>query len=194
MKLTKFAKPLVLALAFTVAAAGCHKHPSGVTPLPGYAGKNKLEDVPPSGPIRPGEEVGSTGTPSNDPNSHANWGEHTDILQADTVYFAFDSSVIKEDEKPKVAAVADYLKGNTPNAVKVEGHCDERGTAEYNRSLGERRALAIREELIRLGIAPTRVDTISYGFDRPAVQGHDEAAWAKNRRGVFVVLTPPTAQ
>ena len=76
-------------------------------------------------------------------------------------------------------------------AVQVEGHCDERGTEEYNRALGERRALAAREALIGLGIASDRVDTISYGEDKPAVPGHNESAWSKNRRGAFVLLTPP---
>jgi peptidoglycan-associated lipoprotein len=83
------------------------------------------------------------------------------------------------------------MKANQAKAVLVEGNCDERGTEEYNRSLGERRALAVREELIRLGIPPTDVDTISYGKDRPAEQGHDEAAWKKNRRDDFIVLTAP---
>jgi peptidoglycan-associated lipoprotein len=107
------------------------------------------------------------------------------------VYFDYDSSVIKPSEKSKVAAVADYLKSNSANAVKIEGHCDERGTEEYNRSLGERRALALREELVGLGTDAARVDTISYGKDRPASPGHDEAAWKMNRRGGFIVLTPP---
>ena len=70
-------------------------------------------------------------------------------------------------------------------------HSDERGTEEYNRSLAERRALALREELIRFGIDPTRVDTITYGEDRPAAIGHSEQSWGKNRRGEFVLLTPP---
>ena len=75
--------------------------------------------------------------------------------------------------------------------MRVEGNCDERGTAEYNRALGDRRAQVVREELNTLGIDPTRVDTISYGFDKPSVQGHDEAAWSKNRRDEFILLTPP---
>ena len=75
--------------------------------------------------------------------------------------------------------------------MRVEGNCDERGTEEYNRALGERRALAVREELIRLGIGPTEVDTISYGKDRPVAQGHDESAWKLNRRDDFIVLSPP---
>ena len=99
--------------------------------------------------------------------------------------------MLKASEKPKVAAVADYLKANAGKAVRVEGNCDERGTEEYNRSLGERRALAVREELIRLGIDPTEVDTISYGKDRPVDPGHDESAWKQNRRDDFIVLTKP---
>jgi peptidoglycan-associated lipoprotein len=83
------------------------------------------------------------------------------------------------------------LKGHPGQALRIEGNCDERGTEEYNRSLGERRALAVREELIRLGIDPTRADTISYGKDRPADPGHDESAWKKNRRDDFIVLSPP---
>jgi peptidoglycan-associated lipoprotein len=75
--------------------------------------------------------------------------------------------------------------------VEVDGHCDERGTEEYNRALGERRALALREELISLGVDPNRIDTVSYGKDRPAETGHDEAAWRKNRRGEFLLETPP---
>jgi peptidoglycan-associated lipoprotein len=91
-----------------------------------------------------------------------------------------------------VGTVADYLKANSAKAVRVEGNCDERGTEEYNRSLGERRALAVREELVRLGIDPTRVDTKTWGKDNPANDpGHDEAAWKKNRRDEFIVLTKP---
>ena len=72
----------------------------------------------------------------------------------------------------------------------IEGNCDERGTEEYNRALGERRALAAREALAKLGIDPMRIRTISYGKDKPADPGHDEAAWAKNRRDDFVLLHP----
>jgi len=107
------------------------------------------------------------------------------------VHFDYDSSVVKSSEKAKVSKVAIYLKGNSAVAVRVEGNCDERGTEEYNRSLGERRALALREDLARLGIDPSRVDTISYGEDKPVDSGHDESAWRKNRRGDFILLTPP---
>jgi peptidoglycan-associated lipoprotein len=125
------------------------------------------------------------------PGSHQGWPEDALALKSETVLFDFDSSVVKASEKLKVAAVAEYLKANAANAVRVEGNCDERGTEEYNRSLGERRALAVREELVRLGIDPTRVDTISYGKDKPADPGHDESAWKQNRRDDFIVLSPP---
>jgi peptidoglycan-associated lipoprotein len=114
-----------------------------------------------------------------------------EIFKAYTVYFDFDSSVIKTSEKTKLASVADHLKANLACAVRVAGNCDERGTEEYNRALGERRALAAREELVRLGVDPSRMDTTSYGKDKPAAQGHDEAAWKQNRRDEFILLTPP---
>ena len=98
---------------------------------------------------------------------------------------------MRAGEKSKVAAVADYLKANSSAAVKIEGHCDERGTDEYNRALGERRALAVREELVGLGIDPSRADTISFGRNRPIDTGHSDASHAKNRRAAFVLLTPP---
>jgi peptidoglycan-associated lipoprotein len=127
------------------------------------------------------------------PGAHENWNANPEVLQEYTVHFDFDSSVVKGVDQGKVKAVADYLRANASNAVRVEGHCDERGTEEYNRALGERRAVAIREELVKMGIEPTRVDTISYGKDRPIDFGQNEEAWRKNRRGEFILLTPPTA-
>jgi peptidoglycan-associated lipoprotein len=123
--------------------------------------------------------------------NHTNWIENRDALKDYSVHFAYDSSVIRSADKSKVASVAEYLKSNPAAAVRVEGNCDERGTEEYNRSLGERRALAGREELIRMGIATGRVDTLSYGEDKPVSNGHNENAWRENRRDDFVVLTPP---
>ena len=102
-----------------------------------------------------------------------------------------DKSAIKPAEQSKLDAVANYLKNNRTKAVRIEGNCDERGTEEYNRSLGERRALAAREYLIQSGIDPQRVDTLTNGEDKPAVVGHNEGAWSKNRRDDFIVLTPP---
>lgn len=203
MNLTKSANLLVLGLVLAVAAAGCKKRPGQITPLPG-APTARITDESGGGrplPVEPGpgsnvsgsnvNPSNTSGIPSNPEGSHEGWVENRDALQADTVYFAFDSSTIRPSETSKVSAIADYLKNNAGAAVRVEGNCDERGTEEYNRALGERRALALREALVAQGVAPGRVDTISYGKDRPADPGHDESAWQKNRRDDVVVLTPP---
>jgi peptidoglycan-associated lipoprotein len=194
MKLTSLLQLTVLGLVLALAGAGCKHRPPGVTPLgtPGATtGLGENTNLPPGGAYSLPAGEAATGIPANPANAHDGWTPHPDILQADTVYFDFDSSVIKAGEQSKLSAVADYLKNNPSAAVRIEGHCDERGTEEYNRSLGERRALALREALAGRGVDPTRVDTVSFGKDRPADPGHNEAAWSKNRRGEFVVLTPP---
>jgi peptidoglycan-associated lipoprotein len=111
-------------------------------------------------------------------------------LAAYTVHFAFDSSVVKSSDEASVSAVAAAIAGDANAKLLIEGHCDERGTEEYNRALGERRALALREALQKQGLDSSRVKTISYGKDKPAVEGHDEAAYGKNRRGEFILLHP----
>lgn len=105
----------------------------------------------------------------------------------DRVFFAFDSSVINAEGQRTLERQASWLMKHTDVAITVEGHCDERGTREYNLALGERRATAVKNYLVSLGVAANRVNTISYGKERPAVEGHNSAAWSKNRRGVTVV-------
>lgn len=196
MKTTKHFSLFVCVLALTViAATGCKKKPAKVTPLPNSK-ISTVGDLPPGGILPGGDNTGgitggssATGFPAGP--GHIGWKEDHETLKTETVYFDYDSSTIKSSEKSKIENVAAYLKAHLSAAVKVEGNCDERGTEEYNRALGERRALAIREYLINSGIAANSVDTVSYGEDRPADPGHDEAAWKRNRRGDFVVLTPP---
>lgn len=194
MKRIGFGNLLVIGLALTFVVAGCKKKPGYITQIPGRTPSRVVEPGP-GAAIEPGSGPGSgiTGSEVGIPTGpgHPGWHEDTEMFKSETVYFDFDSSAIKASEKAKIETVASYLKSNMRAAVKIEGHCDERGTEEYNRALGERRALAIREELVRLGIAPDRIDTISYGEDRPVDPGHNEEAWRKNRRGVFVLLTPP---
>ena len=120
----------------------------------------------------------------------SNYTQDHDKLAAQTIHFAYDSAVVRDSEQANIQAVAQELQNNANEALLVEGNCDERGTEEYNRSLGERRALAAREALAKLGINPDRVREISYGKDKPADPGHDDAAWSKNRRDDFVVLIP----
>jgi peptidoglycan-associated lipoprotein len=116
-------------------------------------------------------------------------GSREDFIQnvGDRVFFDFDKSDIKAEGRTTLQRQADWLKKYPNTTVTVEGHCDERGTREYNLALGERRATAVKRVLIALGIAANRVSTISYGKERPAVVGSTEAAWAQNRRGVTTV-------
>lgn len=109
--------------------------------------------------------------------------EARQILQP--VFFAFDSSTLSDVSLRTIEANVRWLIQHPDLRVVVEGHCDERGTIEYNLELGARRARAIREHMIRLGLAADRIETISYGEERPADPGHDEAAWARNRRAEF---------
>ncbi len=103
------------------------------------------------------------------------------------IYFDFDKSFIREDAKPVLAKVADYLKKTAGAKVQIEGHCDERGTAEYNMALGARRAEAAKKYLLSLGVKSGALSTVSYGKEKPVDPGHNEDAWAKNRRDHFLV-------
>ena len=105
----------------------------------------------------------------------------------DRVFFDFDKSDLKPEARATIQRWSDYLKKYPNVSVTIEGHCDERGTREYNIALGERRATAAKNFLTSLGIPASRVSTISYGKERPAVVGSNEAAWSQNRRGVMVI-------
>ncbi len=105
----------------------------------------------------------------------------------DRVFFAFDSSAISLDAAEVLDTQVKWLKNNEEVKVIVQGYCDERGTREYNLALGERRANAVKQYLVSKGIAADRISVISYGKERPAVLGSNEAAWAQNRRAVTVV-------
>jgi peptidoglycan-associated lipoprotein len=105
----------------------------------------------------------------------------------DRVFFAFNQSDLSSEARATLDRQAAWLKKYGSIKVTVEGHCDERGTREYNLALGERRATAVKNYLVADGIPAARVKTISYGKERPAVLGSNEAAWAQNRRGVTVV-------
>jgi len=108
-----------------------------------------------------------------------------EVAFVQNVQFAYDSFQITDSEVSKIRAVAEFMKANGAVRLVCEGHCDERGTAEYNMSLGENRALAVRAYLIGLGIDGARIQTKSYGEEKPLEAGHDNASWAKNRRAEF---------
>jgi peptidoglycan-associated lipoprotein len=104
------------------------------------------------------------------------------------VYFAFDSSAVSPGEMSKVSATADRLRSDRSLAVILEGHTDERGSREYNLALGERRALAVRDVLLSMGVSSDRIQTLSYGEEMPSVEGFDESAWSLNRRVEFQLM------
>jgi peptidoglycan-associated lipoprotein len=117
-------------------------------------------------------------------------GPQAGLLANRIVYFDFDSAVIQGQGVDVVAAHAKYLAANPTARVRLEGNTDERGSREYNIGLGDRRAQSVRRALLLQGVSEGQITTVSYGEERPANPGHDEAAWAKNRRVEIVYLTP----
>ena len=117
---------------------------------------------------------GMTGNPLNDPNSP---------LSKRSVYFDFDSNAVKDEYRGLVQAHSRYMTSDKRDSrIRIEGNCDERGSREYNLALGQRRAEAVKKVMTVLGVSDGRIETISYGEEKPAAQGHDEQAWAQNRR------------
>ena len=103
------------------------------------------------------------------------------------VFFDFDKFAVRADQRDALAANAEWLKKYPKVKIRVEGHCDERGTAQYNMALGEKRASAVKDYLSSLGVDAGRIETVSYGKEKPFVKGGTEEAWAQNRRGHFVI-------
>jgi peptidoglycan-associated lipoprotein len=200
MKMNQIIFPLVLALAATLATTGCKHTPVKITQIPGSQARNVNDannpnTLPPGNPMDNGNNgTGVNTKPGGGDTAGLNEFEgmikDPAALAANTIHFAFDSAAIKKSEQSNLEAVASALKSNTSDKLLIEGNCDERGTEEYNRALGERRALAAREALAKLGVSPDRIRTISYGKDKPADPGHDESAWGKNRRADFILLHP----
>jgi peptidoglycan-associated lipoprotein len=116
-------------------------------------------------------------------------GSQEDLIQqvGDRIFFDYDKSDIRSDQRSTVDALAAWLKHYPSVRLHIEGHADERGTREYNLALGDRRANSVREFLIALGIDSSRLRSVSYGEERPSQLGSNESAWAKNRRAVFIV-------
>ena len=189
---------LVLAAIMAATSAGCKTKPKNITPIPGgnanVAGTGNLLNRDNGGKLNSGgdvvtiDETGNIGL--SDLGEFENMLMDRDALAAQTVYFELDRSEIHPDDLGKVEAVAGILAQDAQNKVLIEGHCDERGTEEYNRALGERRAVSVRDALAGLGVSADRIRTMSFGEDRPADPGLDDAAYSRNRRGEFVLLKP----
>lgn len=166
----------IFALALIVALSSCSK-------------KDVVQDEPSfsatEGAGAPADQATAPTTEGTD-NAAAAGAKSSEFK---TVYFAFDSYKLDGAAREALKANAEWLKNNASATIQVEGHCDERGTTEYNVALGERRANATMDYLVKLGIPKSRLSVISYGEERPADPGHDETAWSKNRRAEFVILS-----
>lgn len=200
MKHAKLLNFLLIGLCLATAATGCKKNPKNITPITspraGLPGNEGLS-APITGPgnsLSPGGAMDrnlSTRDPGAIADPLLNAEEDRSSLSAQSVYFDFDRSAIKTSEQGKLDQVATYMKSTAGVQLKIEGNCDERGTEEYNRSLGERRAIAARDYLIQKhGIESGRITTMSNGEDRPKDLGKTEEAYAQNRRDDFVILKP----
>ncbi|MCC6349142.1 MAG: peptidoglycan-associated lipoprotein Pal [Candidatus Eisenbacteria bacterium] len=157
-------------MAAALLAAGCAKKTTPVQTAP----------VPPSTTPAP-----TPSTPAPVPTPPAPSTPAASISDLATVHFALDSSALDDAARAILDRNARLLRDNADWTVTIAGNCDERGTVEYNQALGERRALAVRDYLIAAGVPDSRLKTISYGKEMPVDDGHDEAAWAKNRRADF---------
>lgn len=164
----------VVLVALVALSAGCAKKTVQVPPPP-PTDTSTATTPPPTPPTTPREET-TPPTPS---------GVRSEDLRP--AFFDLDSYTLRDDARTALDGNARLLRDNPGTRVTVEGHCDERGTVEYNQSLGERRAQAARDYLVAAGIDAGRMDVVSYGKERPFDPGHDESAWAKNRRAHFVV-------
>ncbi|MEY4632202.1 MAG: Peptidoglycan-associated lipoprotein [Pseudomonadota bacterium] len=130
--------------------------------------------------------AGGSGEPAA-PGSSGDSAKTIGGVTVSPVYFSFDDYTVSSSSQSQLNSMAEQLKANPGTVIQIEGHCDERGSIEYNLALGERRASAVKSYLTNLGIESARLSTISYGEERPANDGHTEDAWQKNRRAEFNV-------
>jgi peptidoglycan-associated lipoprotein len=172
---------LALLVALTLAVAACsddknNPNYTGMGNDGGGALPNNQSDTVNGG------DNGSGIPPARPANGASPDSADYGTLANDTIYFDFDKATISADERGKLVAVSEWFKANPGHALFLAGHADKRGTPEYNRALGERRADAVREYLVGLGLSANLLYATSYGSDRPAVDGDTEEAYAKNRR------------
>jgi peptidoglycan-associated lipoprotein len=166
--------------AFLAIEAGCEKKPPKTTPEAAPP-PPEAEATPPPAPTPAPPPTREPGVLSQDLSTLNARG------YLKSAYFDFDKYDLREDARAALAGDAQWLKQYPSVLVLVEGHCDERGTEEYNLSLGEKRAAAVKSYLVSLGVDASRVKTVSYGKDRPFCTEHDENCWQTNRQGHFVI-------
>jgi peptidoglycan-associated lipoprotein len=161
---------IALVPALILGAYGCAKKAEMKTPATGQGQGQENTGFQQEGAGDAASRAGGGGTP----------------LPLERVYFEYDRATLTASAKETLKKDYEILKANSGAKLVIEGHCDERGSVEYNLSLGERRAESVKNYLVQLGLAPASVSTISYGEERPLVNENSEAAWTKNRRGELV--------
>jgi peptidoglycan-associated lipoprotein len=181
--------PSVLALALVFLAAACsgNRRPPVLTSPPGEGqGGASTTAPPPAQPVDQGPDVRAVGE-SYPTGSDLSYGEagSTETGPLGDVHFDLDSAALTEEARRQIEQHALWLQNHRDVRVTLEGHCDERGTVEYNLALGDQRARAVRDYLVSLGVAADRLRTVSYGKERPLDPASNEAAWARNRRVHF---------
>ena len=166
----KLSRPLLMATAIITLAACSKKPPAELPPAPGGDTGAATGTATPGGPVKGSQE------------------DFVASVSSDRILFGLDQYDVDAEDQATLQSQAAWLQQNPSVRVTIEGHCDERGTRDYNIALGERRANAAKNYLASLGVDPGRITTVSYGKERPAALGSDESAWAQNRRAVTVTL------
>jgi peptidoglycan-associated lipoprotein len=157
--------------AFALGACGSPQKNTGAYEQKVKPVKRPFEP-PPEDPVTPDVNAGNGATPPRDP-----------------IYFDFDTFTVREDSRPVLEKYAEYMNKNGRATMTIAGHTDDRGTTEYNLALGDQRAKAARDYLVRLGVDASRIEVISFGEERPAEPGSSEDAWSRNRRAEFDTST-----
>jgi len=178
-------------LVAAVVLSGCAKRPAtlqAAAPAPTGAASTTAATPPPSAPSQPMQSGPTTSAPTPTPSTaRPVVKDFAAIAELADVFFDFDKYDIRPTDAKTLDANANWLKSNPNHLVLIEGHCDERGTNEYNLALGERRAKSTMNYLVSQGVQANRITIISYGEERPQCTEHNEACWAKNRRAHFLV-------
>ena len=180
---------IALSAALAIAAAGCHKKVPQAAPVPPPPPPPAAPVTPPPPPPPPPRAAAPAPRPLTEEEIFAR--KSVDQLNAerpmDDVFFDLDKSVVRDDARPLLQKDADWLKKWGSVQVMLEGHCDARGSAEYNLGLGNRRATAVKDYLVSLGVSAARVTVVSKGKEQPFCNEENDSCWQQNRRGHFVI-------
>jgi peptidoglycan-associated lipoprotein len=190
IRVRRLVPTIALGLALGIAAAGCHKKvpPAAPTPPPPPPPTAPVTPPPPPAPPRPPAPVPPPPTLTEDEIFAR---KSVDQLNAEhplsDVFFELDKSEVREDARTSLQKDADWLKRWTSTQITLEGHCDSRGSSEYNLGLGSRRATAVKDYLVNLGVPTARVTVVGKGKEQPFCSEENESCWQQNRRGHFVI-------